>query len=419
MNPLHLVPPLFALAIAGGLVGVQRQKIFRLEKESIVLSQHIADQKNAADRQDTAADPMRPMKPENSDDGIDWAELAESMDGMRNGGGSQDMRKMMSLHTKLQKMNKEQIIAALDEIHALELDDEQRLMLESMLISPLVSKDPELALTYFRDRIGDNGSMNWQLSNALGEWAKKDPAAATLWFDKEIASGTFDSTSLDGSSRSRVAFESNLILRLISADPAAAGARIAALPLDQRMNVLTGYSLTRIKEKDQAAYANLVRSQLSEVQQLKALGDYAAKIAMKGELEDVGGFLDSIGSTAEERVKLAEQAASGSLSLRAHQAQVTVEKIDSMREWLGTQAPGSVERVTGETLGEIALWNNDTKFSEAMEMALKYHDQGGGDDVLTGFLNKAGNHQNKEELRQIAEKISDPKKREQALKNLN
>ena len=419
MKPIHILPPALAIAVAGILVGAQRQKIFQLESESILLREHIAAEKSRDHLPETGSDSSRPVRPKAEADEIDWMEIAESFAEMKNGGAVKDMRKAMSFQRRLQKMDKAQLLAALDKIQALELDDEQRAMLESMIIAPLAQKDPGLVLNRFSDRIGDEQSgMSWQLSNALGEWAKKDQAAAIAWLDKEIATGTFDSKSLDGKSRIRLSFETNLVAKLISTDPAAAEARIAALPADQRQDALDGFGYQRLKDEDQAAYAAIVRSQLTKEEVGGVFGQQASMLAMQGDLEKVSGFLDRIAATGEERVKAAEKAATGNITGKAHQSKVTEEKMDTMRAWLGTQAPGSVDRVTGETLGQIANQNGTMKFPEAVGMVLKYHAQDGSDGILTGFLEKTHYSGNKEESRKIAEQISDPKLRDEALKKL-
>ena len=94
------------------------------------------------------------------------------------------------------------------------------------------------------------------------------------------------------------------------------------------------------------------------------------------------------------------------------------EKIDKMRDWLGTQAPGSVGKVTGETLGQIASRGDSKNFPEVSGMLLKYHSQDGGDDLLVGFLEQNYHQDEKDELREIAGIIEDAKQREEALKNL-
>jgi hypothetical protein len=58
------------------------------------------------------------------------------------------------------------------------------------------------------------------------------------------------------------------------------------------------------------------------------------------------------------------------------------------------------------------------EFSEAAELAAQYHDASDNDDVLYSFLNGWGVHQNKEQARILAGKISDAKRREEILQNL-
>jgi hypothetical protein len=344
--------------------------------------------------------------------------MTGSLSEMQNSGGVKDMREMMSFQRRLMKMDTQELLAAFDSIAALDLGEEERMMLEKMLIGPLVTKDPELALNRFANRLNDDKSgLSWQLGNALGEWAKKDATAATAWFDKQIAAGSFDTKSLDGKSQIRKNFESNLIKQLLSSDPAAAGARVTSLPTDQRKDVLNGLAYQLSKKEDQTAYADLVRSQLSEKDSLEVLGGRASAVAMMGKLEDVGEYLDSIGATPVERVHSAEQAAISNIS-RSYPSKSKPEDIDKMREWLGTQAPGSVEKVTGQSVARMINQGDGIDFKEGAALALKYHESSRSDDVLTGFLNEAGTNENKEQAREIAGKISDPTKRAEQLEKL-
>jgi hypothetical protein len=140
-----------------------------------------------------------------------------------------------------------------------------------MLFDPLCQKDPAAALTRYLDRIDDlEGMMGMQLNNAIREWSHENPAAANAWFDQQIAAGKFDIKALDGKNRTRKKFESPLIRALISTDPAAAATRLKSLPEDQRVEFLCG-QLSDLKDKDQFAYANLVRSGLPQETQARAL----------------------------------------------------------------------------------------------------------------------------------------------------
>lgn len=414
-----MLPPVIALAIAGGVVGAQRKTLSRLESESAVLRQHIETARNSPKAEREQDRPVRSGKPDKVKDAIDWKDAAESFADMQRTGGVRDMRKIMSFQRKLLAMNKEELVAALETIAALELDDSQRIMLEGMVIGPLVTKDPEFALTRFSSRIDDEQSgMSWQLSNALGEWAGKDPAAAIAWMDREIASGTFDSKSLDGKSRVRTSFEASLVMRLLGTDPSTAGARVAALPANQRKEVFQGFGFQQLKSEDQPAFASLARTHLSDTERLEVFGHQASLLAMRGDLEKVEEYMDGIGATPEERTRSAEDAARSSIEGKSYDRKIKAEEIDSMREWLVTQAPGSVDKVTGESIGGSMQRGSATDFSEAVALVLKYHEQGGGDDVLTGFLDKANTWQDKEEARTLAEKISDPEKRGEALEKL-
>ena len=252
VKAIHFLPPVIALAIAGGMLGAQRQKISRLESESAILKQRIEAQKSRLNPEISNPGTMRPSRPGAIGKDIDWREIAGYYSKVKNGRGSYDMRKMMSVQQRLRKMSKEELLAALDKIQTLELDDDERIKLESMIIGPLIEKDPELVLTRFEDHINDQqNGMSWQLASAIGEWAKNDQAAAIAWFDKKIADGIFTSKSLDGKNQVRINFETNLVSTLLANNPTAAEARIAALPADQRMGALNSYSFQRMTESEQ------------------------------------------------------------------------------------------------------------------------------------------------------------------------
>lgn len=413
LKPTSFIPPLVALAIVGGWLGTQRRSIATLEKESVLLRKHLAALSSGSGPDAPSSKPKAPDQLAKGKEPLDWKKIAAQFAEMQQSGGTGDMRVMMRFQQRLQAMSKEELVAALDEIAALDLPAESRAMLEQMLIGPLVQKDPELALTRFIDRLQDNdGSLGWQLSNAFQEWAKKDPGKATAWFDQQIAAGKFDSKSLDGKSQSRIQFEGALINILLASDPATAALRLGAMPENQRGKVMR-YSLNPLKEEDQMAAAKLVRDQLPAKDQAEALGRLASQLVGNNGYSKVAGFLDRIEATPAERTACAEKAAESKIGRSSYEKKVTREDLDTMREWVGTQAPGSTDSITGKILGNAIQGGGKMNFSEAADLAIQYNDE-----VLATFLESGPARQNKEQARVLAEKISDLKRREKILKNL-
>lgn len=419
LKPVTFIPPVVALAIAGTWLGSQRQSISTLEKQSAALRLAIADRSSGTAIDSPQGKSASLAKAAKDKEPINWKQVAVQFAEMREAGGMADMRAIMRFQQRLQAMSKEELVAALDEIAALDLPEESRNRLEQMIIGPLVEKDPEFALTKFIDRLQNNdGALSWQLSNAMQQWAKNDPAAAIAWFDKQIAAGKFDSKSLDGRSQSRIQFERKLIDILLSSDPNAAGHRLGALPEDQRVEILSQFSSQALKEEDQLAFAKLVRDQVSENEQARTLAMQAARLAGNDGFSKVTEFLDRIQATPAERSACVEQAAQSAIASISHQSKVTREDIDTMRAWVSQQAPESTGRVTGKALANSLLAGRKIEFSEAAELAVQYHEASGNNDVLSSFLEGWPARQNKEQARVLAGKISDPKRREEILKNL-
>lgn len=418
MKPIHFLPPVVALAITGFLIGGQRKEISRLEQQSDLLSREIAKAKSRTDSTRKSSRPERSNIPNDENEPIDWKEIALMAEEMGSSGKVSDMRKIMSLQRRLLEMSKEELIAALDEVESLDLTDEQRAGLTSMILDPLVMKDPQLVLNRFFDQLNDSEfGMTWRLSSALGNWAERDGLAAAAWLDQQIGAGTFVSKSLDGKNQTLRTYESTLFVSLLGNHPDLAEKRIAAMPEDKRKNVLE-QRINQLKKEDQAVFAEIVRRQIDSDNAAEILADKATSIAMMSDLEDVDGYIERISATPQERDKIAAKAANSYIQGKTFQGKVTSADIDEMRDWLGEQSPASVGRTTGSTLGELANDDDSMGYEESAALALRYHEQSGDDELLVGFFENLYNHENKESARALAAKISDPEKRKQALDSI-
>jgi hypothetical protein len=190
------------------------------------------------------------------------------------------------------------------------------------------------------------------------------------------------------------------------------------MPEGGRDEVLAGISYQPLKDEEQLAFATLVREQVSKEKQAQTLAQQASRYVGKKDYAKVTEFLDRIQATPAERTASVEQAAEYSIQTIFHQSKITREDIDTMREWVTAQAPESTGRVTGRALAYALQGSHKLEFSEAAELAAQYHDASDNDDVLYSFLNGWGVHQNKEQARILAGKISDAKRREEILQNL-
>jgi len=350
---------------------------------------------------------------------IDWKNLSNKLKEMEDSDGMGDLRTMLAYQKRVSEMSKEEILAALSDISSLGLDDERRASLEEMLVGPLIEKDPQLALEKFADRIAlDDDAVGSELSTALGAWAKKDPAAASAWLDKQIAAGLFESKSLDGLSQARMAFEAEMVGVLLGSDLNAASQRIAALPEDQRREALEQIPFSELSPGAQKAYAELVRGLVPQDERAGSFTHVISDLIPEGGYSKVGAFLDDIQASPEERAVSARQAANTQLEDIAGERAVTSQDVDAMRAWLNQQAPGTADRVTGEALAEAAQGGGEFDFEDASKLALQYHKSSGNDEVLVAFLESFAARSNLEEALPIADRIFDPKLRDQVLKRL-
>jgi hypothetical protein len=417
-----MIFPVIALVLAGLWVADQRLSISTLERASSLLQEHLTAARSASlNTHSKYAKPTATASAATNKKPLDWKEIADQLAEMNQSGGLYDLRLMKRLQQCTQAMSKEELVTALDEISALDLPAVSRDELEQLLIGELVAKDPEFALTHYIDRLHDESSIiKWARLNALNGWMAKDSTKAVTWFDQQIAAGRFDSKSLDGKNRGRNRFEQAVIKVLLGTDPDAASRRLGAIAPDQRVEILGGgYPSLEIKEGDELAFATLVRGQVLEKDQTDVLAKQVSRLVTDDGYAKATGFLDRIAATPIERLACARQAAEIRIESISHNRKITREDLDSMREWTKTQAPNSTDNITGKAIGVALRYGRGTlDFAAASELVFHYHAASGNDDVITAFLSSDAYPDHKEQALALAAQITDPKRREEILKNL-
>jgi HAMP domain-containing protein len=420
MKLAPLILPVIVFALAGIWVADQRRAISTLEDASASLQKHLVTARSSSPATD--APPAKPAAQATATKGkesLAWKKLAAEFSEMKTVSRMGRIQRSLDLMMLSLSMSQEELVAALDEISALESPVETRAELEQILFSALRKKDPKLALTRYMDRLHDeSGKMPENLSSAMQAWAKNDPAEATAWFDQQIAAGQFDSKSLDGKSETRNQFEKALIQALLGKDPATISRRLGAMTPDQRMEVLGGWSGSELIQENFLSFATLVRSQVPEKEQVDLLAQRAGRMVS---MTDDGGFaealdfMDRIAATPAERIACAENAAKSSIIGRSFRGKITRTDLDAVREWTKVQAPDSTDQVTGKAIAVVFQIGQKLDFAAASELVLHYHQASGNDDVLTSFLVALPRHTNTEQARALALKITDAKRRAEIL----
>jgi len=242
-----------------------------------------------------------------------------------------------------------------------------------------------------------------------------------------IAAGKFDSTSLRYKCLPRTRMEITLLGKLLATDVAAAGRRLSALPEKQRDSVLDGVSCYLLKEPEQVAFACLVRDQLPLCDQVSRIMRQASPLGSShgGGYANVSKYLDRIDASPDERSKCTEQAASQICGF-GNCKNITRDDVDAMRAWVRTQAPDSLDRVTGTVLAQSSRIRT-LEFIAAAELAVQYSQDSGNEEVLGRFLEyyvegiQVGlqvKGKRAEQVRTYAGKLSDVQRRDGILAQL-
>ncbi len=320
---------------------------------------------------------------------------------------------------RVAEMSRDELLTALDEIAALGLEPGIQAQLEAAFVEPLIEKDPELALTRFAARIHDDpDGMGSELSPALLAWANKDLTAATAWFDQAIASGIFESKTLDGRSDSRLEFEAALASVLLATDPAAVGRRIAALPEDQRADTLQQINVAELTPAAQKEIISLIRSLLPVEERDGPFTSAFSELIPDGDYQKSAAFLDSIQATPEERISAAESAANRRLEAISETRNLTRDDVAATREWLNRQSPETADELIGGAMAAASQEGGEAGFAKLAELVLEVHASSGNDDALVAFLDGADTSSHPAQAQLLAGRITDPQRREEMLESL-
>jgi hypothetical protein len=414
MKPTVLIPPAIALILVGTWIVPQRRSMAVLETECTRLLSAIT----AAEAPSTA----RPDPLEKRRKIIEWTRLGTLFQSNPMGDGGSilvvmpDTREAMRFHQRMNAMSVAEIIATLDEIAALDLPPKVRENLEWTLLDSMARRDPAAVLGLLESR----GMMKSPLyenliSGTLHAWAHKDTASAISWFDEQIAAGTFDSKALDGVSSSRHSLETTFIRILLGSSPETAARRLAALPEDQRGDVMSMYSLTNVPEEIQLAHAALIRAQVPAKDQAETIASPIPNLVKRGDYSAATAYLDRISATPAERAASALKSIQDMYPKNPDSFKLAREDFDALREWVGVQSPESVDKVTVKALAMAAPGDYKIKFAAAVDLAIEYSAQSGTDEVLAGFLSSEAARRNKTIARDLAAKISDETRRAEVL----
>ena len=425
MKPKWLLPPLIALVVVGGWAGNEYYSLSELEKESHLLETRLAAHTSGSE--------------------TDLSSITKSS------GQTHPFKKIMAMYAEAQRtgsrlaksrfeqhckaMSKEELISALAEVDGLNtlFSTSRELMLT--LFKELSLKDPRSAL----DRIpktarGMEGWVLHTLTTAMKEWSPKDLEMAEAWIKETAAAGKFDIPSLGVDSRLRSNMEYALQTAWMSVDPATAAVRLGALSPDARSWAFHQATRLGVREQDQLHIANLMRTldpgnghvQLAsfaeEISMSAAAGRVIGKLTdvdyndLPGDFTAVTEFFDRVQATPEERAAgvercILEKAKGG------YDRHITLAKIDTIRKWAVAQAPTVANKVTSALLWHRAT--NGSSFPQVAKLATQYSHESGDDSLFVEFLSHEVPESDRAEARLLAEKITDPERRQAVLDGLN
>jgi hypothetical protein len=314
-------------------------------------------------------------------------------------------------------MNEEELLAAIEEILALDVPAKTRQNLLNSFTGPLEKKNPELALRRLFGRLGGHQS----LSAAWTNWLKEDVGAATAWFDEQIVAGKTEGKRLDGSDASRNPFEGELINMLFASDPAAAVKRLEALPAGLVEMVSRHFSIGQVDVSAQKTLADFFRRALPEKESKERLASGIRIWAEDDDFSSDAAYMERIAASPAEKSACVSFAIERWSHHASYRGNISIGRIEALRAWVDAQSPDLSGNLTGEVIGAMTQNNQQSKMSlEAVEeIVAHYQALEGGNEMLADALSRCvdGNHRT-DYLAALVARLPDEQQRARILKKL-
>lgn len=441
MKIIHCIPPLVVLIIAASWLISLRASNRELEQSNLSLQRKIEEASDSSgvknDRVRTGtkgAKAKREKKPSNeevkpSDDWVntsrDWSELV--MFNNNEGARFNLTAACRRLEKLASEMSGDELVKAYTEMAALPVEAEFRNYLESMMLDQLKGKNPEFAFSQYLAKC-QNESIDPIMMGDFSKWLARDPAAATAWYESQVAGEVFDKT-LDGKAPTMIPFESAFIMSLLASDPAAAEQRLNNLPPDLRASV--GTYMWDVPKENSKDFVDMLRRSMPMEQYMAILRDnslteYNFRFDSKNDPKDIQENMDRLGFSPEERSTLMAQQFAEAAKYRAMRDignDPSREKFDDLRARIQAIDPASADQATGVALQSYLENSKTTDAQDFVEkIATDYHDSGAGDELLIPLIMGSANGSisyPKDRARVLATKISDDRLREEMLQKLN
>jgi hypothetical protein len=440
MKPIHYGPPLIALMIGAAWLASLRASNRELEQSNLSLQRKIEEASNSSgvksDRERTGtkgAKAKREKKPSNeeikpSDDWVntsrDWSELV--MFNNNEGARFNLTAACRRLEKLASEMSGDELVRAYTEMAALPVEAEFRNYLESMMLDELKGKNPEFAFSQYLAKC-QNESIDPVRMGDFRKWLARDPAAATAWYESQVAGEVFDKT-LDGKSPTMIPFESAFIMSLLASDPAAAEQRLNKLPPDLRASV--GTYVWDVPKENSKDFVDMLRRSMPMEQYMAILKDNSLtdnfRFDSKSDPKNIQENMERLGFSPEERSTLMAQQFAEAAKYRAMRDtgnDPSREKFDDLRARIQAIDPSSADQATGVALQSYLESSKTTGAQDFVEkIATDYHDSGAGDELLIPLIEGSANGSisyPKDRARVLATKISDDTLREEMLRKLN
>lgn len=326
-----------------------------------------------------------------------------------------DASVLIPLREEISRHSKDDLLARLGALQATGLSDRNRSFLEAELLGALARVNIDEALEYSLSRIDHmDEAAAVQFAGLFSTLIRKDPTAAALWLDQQIAAGAFDTANLAGKNLPFIHCEAELARYFCATNKVAElRERLLKTAMDQRIRIL------EIANREPAdpyleTYAAVLRETLTKSGATDALSSLIAGRALRTRNYDKTTALMKRLAVSEDEIRPIVSSASMTIARAiAGTRPLSMADLENLRRFVSRHDPEKLnDRIAG-ALGLAAELPRNNRFEPTTGLLLDYHRKYQEDKVIERFIEVLRSRDARQKALALIPEISDPGMREQ------
>lgn len=327
---------------------------------------------------------------------LDWKHLCQIAD-EESGRNWSEWNARQAGHARgLRNLTIDELLDLLSKIPSLACSESATVAITNIILGAIIEKQPVIGFSLALDRFKENPLRGREMAARFREWITKDYQTAETWLQAQDWGGLAEiphSPLID--------MGSAILTRHLNHNLDQVGILIPRLPMQSRFEIIK-YGFTNCdRTVDDIRAATFIRQSLNPHEVPRMFGEVYSHLGLLGNYQKIDNLLQTISASDEEKNAIVLAASKARMIMGT--GKPDGESLDEIRSWARTQAPGVLDRVSGELISIMYDRDHNEKLAEVR--ILKLHDAGASDDVINAFIDSSESKKSPETIQRLKDHL--------------